>query len=78
MDDPYQGLGPNPVSRFRIVGVVVFAILILGFYAYTTPDSIAHAYLMGECFKTPLPNACRLPSQRVIIPPDLSNGAAPR
>jgi len=78
MDDPYEGLGPRPVSRFRAIGLVIFAILILGFYAYTTPDSIAHAYLTGKCFKTPLPNACRLASQRVVVPPDLSNSTAPR
>jgi hypothetical protein len=49
----------------------------LGFYAYTTPDSIAHAYVTGQCFKTPLPNPCRLPSERVIVPPDLATGTAP-
>jgi hypothetical protein len=78
MDDPYDGLGPKPMSRFRIIGLVIFVVLILGFYAYTTPDSIAHAYVTGQCFKTPLPNPCRLRSQRVIVPPDLVNGAAPR
>ena len=78
MDDPYVGPSGKPLSRFRIIGAVIFAILILGFYAYTTPDSIAHAYVTGQCFKTPLPNPCRLPSQRVIVPPDLVNGTAPR
>jgi hypothetical protein len=78
MDDPYDGLGRKSLSRFRIIGLVIFAVLILGFYAYTTPDSIAHAYVTGQCFKTPLPNSCRLASQRVIVPPDLVNSAAPR
>jgi len=66
------------MSRFRIIGFLILAVLILGFYAYTTPNSIAHAYVTGQCFKTPLPNSCRLASQRVVVPPDLSNGAAPR
>ena len=66
-----------PLSLFRAIGLVIFAVLILGFYGYTTPHSIAHAYVTGQCFKSPLPNPCRLPSQRVIVPPDLSNGAAP-
>ena len=78
MDDPYDGLGRKSLSRFRIIGFLILAVLILGFYAYTTPDSIAHAYVTGQCFKTPLPNACRLASQRVIVPPDLVNGTAPR
>ncbi|MGH6828300.1 MAG: hypothetical protein ACREFW_05270 [Rhizomicrobium sp.] len=69
MDDPHQG--PGPVSRFRVIGLVIFALLILGFYAYTTPNSIAHAYLTGECFKQPLPDACRPRSERVVVPPDL-------
>ncbi|HKD47427.1 MAG TPA: hypothetical protein VKB67_07055 [Rhizomicrobium sp.] len=77
MDDPYQGLGQKPLSRFRVIGVVLFVLLILGFYAYTTPGSIAHAYITGQCFKSPLPNACRFPAQRVIVPPDLLNGTAP-
>ena len=66
------------MSRFRIIGFLILAVLILGFYAYTTPNSIAHAYVTGQCFRTPLPNSCRLASQRVVVPPDLSNGAAPR
>ena len=78
MDDPYDGLGRKSISRFRIIGFLILAVLILGFYAYTTPNSIAHAYVTGQCFKTPLPNSCRLASQRVVVPPDLSNGAAPR
>jgi hypothetical protein len=78
MDDPFDGLGPKPFSRFRIVGLVIFALLILGFYAYTTPDSMGHAYITGRCFKAPLPNACRFPSQRAFVPPDLLNGTAPR
>lgn len=76
MDDPYDGPG-KPWSRFRIIGLVVFVLLIVGFYAYTTPHSIAHAYITGQCFKTPLPNPCRFASQRVIVPPDLLNGTAP-
>ena len=43
MDDPYDGLGRKSMSRFRIIGFLILAVLILGFYAYTTPDSIAHA-----------------------------------
>jgi len=78
MDDPYDGLGRKSLSRFRVIGFVILAVLILGFYAYTTPNSIAHAYVTGQCFKTPLPNYCRLASQRVIVPPDLVNGTAPR
>ncbi|HEX4117249.1 MAG TPA: hypothetical protein VHX99_00485 [Rhizomicrobium sp.] len=78
MDDPYDGLGRNSLSRFRIVGFLILAVLILAFYAYTTPDSVAHAYFTGQCFKTPLPNACRFASHRVIVPPDLLNGTAPR
>jgi hypothetical protein len=77
MEDPYEGLGRSPLSRFRIIGLVIFALLMLGFYAYTTPDSIAHAYLTGQCFKRPLPNPCRLPSQRVVIPPALLNVGPP-
>jgi len=77
MDDPYRGLGQSPLSRFRMIGIVVFLLLILGFYAYTTPDSIAHAYLTGQCFKSPLPNPCRLPSRRVIVPPALLNDTQP-
>jgi len=78
MDDPFDGLGPKPISRFRVIGTVIFVLLILGFYAYTTPDSIGHAYITGKCFRTPLPNACRLRSQREFGPPDLVNGTAPR
>lgn len=77
MDDPYDGLGGKSLSRFRIIGFLILAVLILGFYAYTTPNSIAHAYVTGQCFKTPLPNPCRLPSERVIVPPDLV-GTTPR
>jgi hypothetical protein len=77
MDDPYQGLGPKPVSRFRVIGLVIFAILMAAFYAYTTPNTIAHAYITGKCFKSPLPDPCRLASQRVVVPPDLLNGHAP-
>lgn len=77
MNDPYEGLGQRPLSRFRAVGLLVFAVLMLGFYAYTTPHSIAHAYLTGQCFKRPLPNPCRLPSQRVVIPPALLNATLP-
>ena len=78
MDDPFDGLGPKPFSRFRLIGVAIFALLILGFYAYTTPDSIAHAYITGRCFKSPLPYVCRFRSQREFVPPDLLNGTAPR
>lgn len=78
MNDPYEGLGDRPFSRFRIIGLVIFAALIAGFYAYTTPHTMAHAYITGQCFKRPLPNPCRFPSQRVVVPPDLLNGAAPR
>jgi len=77
MDDPFDGLGPKPLSRFRVIGLVIFALLILGFYAYTTPESIGHAYITGRCFKTPLPDACRLRSQREIIPLELPKGSAP-
>jgi hypothetical protein len=78
MDDPYEGMGGKPLSRFRIVGFVIFAVVMAGFYAYTTPDSIAHAYLTGQCFKSPLPNPCRFRAERVVVPPDLLNGTAPR
>jgi hypothetical protein len=78
MDDPYNGLGRKPLTRFRIIGFLILAVLILAFYAYTTPDSIAHAYVTGQCFQSPLPNSCRFASQRVIVPPDLLNGTAPR
>jgi hypothetical protein len=78
MNDPHEGLGEKPWSRFRIIGLAIFLLVILGFYAYTTPDSIAHAYITGQCFKSPLPNACRFRSERVIVPPDLLNGNAPR
>lgn len=78
MDDPYDGLGQRPFSRFRIIGLVIFAVLIGCFYAYTTPGTMAHAYITGQCFKSPLPNPCRFPSSRVIVPPDLPNGTAPR
>ena len=78
MDDPFDGLGPKPFSRFRIVGLVLFVLLILGFYAYTTPDSIGHAYITGRCFRSPQPNVCRLGSEREFVPPDLVNGIAPR
>ena len=77
MDDPFDGLGPRPLSRFRIVGLVIFILLILGFYAYTTPGSIGHAYITGRCFKTPLPKACRLGSHREFVP-DLPGGSALR
>lgn len=76
MDDPYDGPG-RPWSRFRIIGLVFFVLLIVGFYAYTTPGSIAHAYITGECFKSPLPNSCRFASQRVIVPADLMTRTAP-
>lgn len=76
MNDPHDGPG-KPWSRFRIIGLAVFVLLILGFYAYTTPGTIAHAYITGRCFKTPLPNRCRFASQRVIVPPDLLSGNAP-
>jgi hypothetical protein len=78
MDDPYDGLGQKPMSRFRIVGLLVCVAVIGCFYAYTTPGSIAHAYITGQCFKNPLPNACRFASHRVVVPPDLLNGTAPR
>lgn len=78
MNDPFKGLGSKPVSRFRVIGLIVFALLMLGFYIYTTPDNIAHAYLTGKCFKEPLPNECRFASERVVVPPDLLNGTAPR
>jgi hypothetical protein len=78
MDDPYDGPGGKPLSRFRIIGFVILAMIILGFYAYTTPDSIAHAYVTGQCFKSPLPNPCRFASERVVVPPDLVTGTAPR
>jgi hypothetical protein len=78
MDDPFQGLGPKPLSRFRIIGFVVLAFVIAGFYLYTTPDSIARAYITGKCFKRPLPDQCILPSQRVVVPPYLLNGPAPK
>lgn len=78
MNDPYEGPGGKPLSRFRIIGFVIFALLMLGFYAYTTPDGIAHAYITGQCFKSPLPNACRFSARRVVVPPDLLNGTAPR
>lgn len=77
MDDPHKGMG-RPLSRFRVIGLVIFALLILAFYAYTTPGSIAHAYITGRCFTRPLPNACRFQSQRVVVPPDLLNGTVPR
>jgi hypothetical protein len=73
MDDPYVGPSGKPLSRFRIIGFLILAVVMLGFYAYTTPDSIAHAYVTGQCFKSPLPNACRFASHRVIVPPDLVN-----
>jgi hypothetical protein len=75
MDDPFDGLGPKPLSRFRIIGLVFFVLLILGFYAYTTPDSIGHAYITGRCFRTPLPGACRFRSQREFVPPDFPKAA---
>ena len=78
MDDPYQGLGGKPLSRFRIIGFVIFALIMFGFYAYTTPDSVAHAYVTGQCFRSPLPERCRLRAQRVTVPPDLLHGTAPR
>ena len=78
MNDPHQGLGGRPLSRFRIIGLVIFALVMMGFYAYTTPDSAAHAYITGQCFKSPLPTRCRFGAQRVIVPPDLLNGTAPR
>ncbi len=78
MDDPYDGLGPKPLSRFRVIGLAILVLLMLGLYAYTTPDGMAHAYLTGRCFKQPLPSRCRFPSQRVVGPPDLLNGTAPR
>ena len=71
-------MGSKPLSRFRIIGFGVLALVIIGFYVYTTPDSIAHAYLTGKCFTQPLPDKCRLPSQRVVVPPDLLNGTAPK
>ncbi len=77
MDDPYDGQAGKSLSRFRIIGFLILAVVMLGFYAYTTPDSIAHAYVTGQCFKSPLPNPCRLPSERVIVPPDLATGTAP-
>lgn len=77
MDDPYEGLGERPFSRFRLIGLGILALLMLGLYAYTTPRSIAHAYLTGQCFKRPLPDPCRLASQRVNVPPELLNGPAP-
>ena len=74
---PDDGPGGKSLSRFRIIGFLILVVVMLGFYAYTTPDSIAHAYVTGQCFKTPLPNPCRLPSERVIVPPDLATGTAP-
>lgn len=71
MDDPFQGLGPKPLSRFRIIGLVVLGLVILGFYVYTTPHGMAHAYITGQCFRRPLPDQCLFPSQRVVVPPDL-------
>ena len=78
MNDPYEGLGGKPLSRFRVIGFVIFALVMLGFYAYTTPDSVAHAYITGKCFKHPLPDLCHFRAERVVVPPALlTNTATP-
>ena len=45
-------------SRGRMLGLLGLGILVVWYAAYTSPGSLSHAWLSGQCFKQNAPSLC--------------------